>query len=164
MKTIDELKRILSKIDGRGYKAYKEIEGEYDFKNFYLYIDHAQSDPFAPMSRVRIRVPMQAADFPGYLYEGVKLIALEDIIARIIKNEINKLNIKPSGTGNSGFIFIDAGGQEVIKRTAVKITTDFIEARLSIGLPAAGRTIKGQAALAIFLDILPLLAEKMPLF
>lgn len=160
MKTIDELKRILSKIDGRGYKAYKEIEGEYDFKNFYLYIDHAQSDPFAPMSRVRIRVPMQAADFPGYLYEGVKLIALEDIVARIIKKEINALNLKPSGTDNSSIIFIDAGGQEVIKRTAVKITSEFVEARLSVGLPAVGRTIKGQAASAIFFEVLPLLAEK----
>lgn len=159
MRTAEDLKRILSRIDGRGYKAYKELEGSYDLGNCYLYIDHAQADPFAPMSRTRIRVPMNKAGFPDYLYQGVKLIALEDILARIIKREIEKLNLKPSGTGNSGLIYIDAGGQEVIKRTAVKITSDFVEARLSIGLPAAGRTIKGKEALRIFNDVLPWLAQ-----
>jgi len=29
MKQLDELKRILRKIDGKGYKAYKDIEGGY---------------------------------------------------------------------------------------------------------------------------------------
>ncbi|SHG61806.1 Predicted ATPase of the ABC class [Thermosyntropha lipolytica DSM 11003] len=156
----EDLKRIISRIDGRGYKAYKEIEGEYELNTCYLYIDHAQADPFAPMSRIRLRVPIAKAGFPKHLYQGVKLTALEDIIARLIKKELDRLNLKPAGTGNSGLIFIDAGGQEVIKRTAVKITSEFIEARLSVGLPASGRTIKGQAALHIFLHILPLIAEK----
>ncbi|RLB75250.1 MAG: hypothetical protein DRH15_14355, partial [Deltaproteobacteria bacterium] len=44
---MNRLKALLSKIDGKGYKAYKSIEGEYSFPEFKLMIDHVQSDPFA---------------------------------------------------------------------------------------------------------------------
>ncbi|MBN1222300.1 MAG: isopentenyl-diphosphate delta-isomerase, partial [Candidatus Aminicenantes bacterium] len=56
MRSRDDLKMILSQIDGRGYKAYKDIEGTYDFGEYQLDIDRAQADPFAPPSRVRVRL------------------------------------------------------------------------------------------------------------
>jgi len=34
MQTQEDLKRILARIDGRGYKAYKDVEGSYDFGDF----------------------------------------------------------------------------------------------------------------------------------
>ncbi|HCD10468.1 MAG TPA: isopentenyl-diphosphate delta-isomerase, partial [Thermoanaerobacter sp.] len=48
--TKEDLKKKLDKIDGKGYKAYKDLEGEYEFEKFILYIDHVQGDPFAPPS------------------------------------------------------------------------------------------------------------------
>ena len=33
----EDLRRILSRIDGRGFKAYKDIAGQYDFGGFTLY-------------------------------------------------------------------------------------------------------------------------------
>ncbi|MBO8158436.1 ABC-ATPase domain-containing protein [Thermosyntropha sp.] len=159
MRNVTDLKMILDKIDGRGYKAYKTLEGSYDLKICHLYIDHVQADPFAPPSRMRIRVPMDRAGFPYYLYEGIKVTALEDIIARIIKSELMKSNLKSEGAGNSGLIFIDAGGQEIIKRTAVKITSEMVEARISVGLPAAGRRIKGDAAINLLTSIIPQIAS-----
>ena len=54
MKSSVELKNELFKIDGKGYKAYKVLEGKYDFKKYVLSIDHVQGDPFASPSRVRI--------------------------------------------------------------------------------------------------------------
>ena len=47
MKSSVELKNELFKIDGKGYKAYKVLEGKYDFKKYVLSIDHVQGDPFA---------------------------------------------------------------------------------------------------------------------
>ena len=41
------LKDHLLRIDGKGYKAYKEIKGRYAFPGFWLFIDHVQGDPFA---------------------------------------------------------------------------------------------------------------------
>jgi len=31
MRSKEDLRRTLQRIDGRGYKAYKDIEGQYDF-------------------------------------------------------------------------------------------------------------------------------------
>ncbi len=51
-----DLKRELDRIDGRGYKSYKDLEGQYSFNNYILVIDHVQGDPFASPSRVRVIV------------------------------------------------------------------------------------------------------------
>ncbi len=59
------------------------------------------------------------------------------------------------GIGISGEVFIDAGAQTVIERTAVQIDGEFIEARLQVGLPAKGRTILGQQAKEMLLKELP---------
>ena len=32
MKDFNDLKRELNRINGKGYKAYKDLEGQYDFK------------------------------------------------------------------------------------------------------------------------------------
>ena len=49
MKTQAELQTKLREIDHKGYKAYKVLEGEYDFGAYRLCIDHVQGDPFAPL-------------------------------------------------------------------------------------------------------------------
>jgi predicted ABC-class ATPase len=43
-------------------------------------------------------------------------------------------------------VSIDAGGQPVLERSAVRIGPDFVEARLQVGLPAAGRRVLGREA------------------
>ncbi len=68
MKPHFELKSILQGIDGKGYKFYKELEGEYDFGEYYIYIDHVQGDPFASPSRMRVRVGQDIAGFPDDTY------------------------------------------------------------------------------------------------
>ncbi|MBU7028614.1 MAG: ATPase, partial [Theionarchaea archaeon] len=64
MQTAQDLKRILQRIDGRGYKAYKDIQGGYTFTNDILLIDYVQGDPFASPSRVRVQIPQKGAQFP----------------------------------------------------------------------------------------------------
>ena len=56
MKSASDLKRELDRINGRGYKVYKDLEGQYKFDNYVLSIDHVQGDPFASSSRVRVIV------------------------------------------------------------------------------------------------------------
>jgi len=45
---------MLARIDHRGYPAYKELQGMYDFGAYMLSIDHVQGDPFAAPSKVHI--------------------------------------------------------------------------------------------------------------
>ena len=57
MKPLAELERTLDRIDGCGYRAYKELQGSYGANNFVLHVDHVQGDPFAAPSRLRAVVP-----------------------------------------------------------------------------------------------------------
>ena len=42
MKTSEDLKQILERIDHRGYPAYKDTRGAYQFGTYILGIDHVQ--------------------------------------------------------------------------------------------------------------------------
>ncbi|SHM63863.1 Predicted ATPase of the ABC class [Caldanaerovirga acetigignens] len=164
MRTKEELKKIIARINGRGYKAYKEVQGDYDFGDFILYIDHVQGDPYAAPSRVRLRVDIKRAGFPAELFKTpVRTTALEDFLAREAAAVIRNLP-RVKGTGGSGEIYIDKGGQEILKRTAVKVCHDYVEARLSVGLPAFGRRINGSGAETLLFSNLPQIAEKALLY
>ena len=56
MQTSNELDALLSRIDHRGYPAYKDTRGQYQFPGYILSIDHVQGDPFASNSRLSILI------------------------------------------------------------------------------------------------------------
>lgn len=160
MAGVDELRRTLSRIDGRGYKAYKDIKGSYEFEKFTLYIDHVQGDPFASPSKIRVRVPQATAQMPKELFNTkVRLIALQDVLARGMRQTIRSKAKGRRGTGKSGLITIDAGGQEVLERTAMVVTKTWVEARLHVGLPASGRRVLGQQAEVMLTHEIPMIVE-----
>lgn len=158
--TKEDLRKNIQRINGRGYKAYKDLEGEYNFGNWKLYLDHAQGDPFASPSRLRVRVPQTMAKFPKELFKNhIRRIALQDYLARQFAQAIRKFVKGRRGTGKSGLVAIDAGAQEILERTAVIINEEFVEARLVVGLPAHGRTVLGRECEAILLNELPRVVE-----
>lgn len=148
-----KLLKILERIDGRGYKAYNDIKGRYKYNFFTLVVEHVQRDPFASPSLLRIF--MDDMTFPVELLKnnGQK-IAVADYIGRKFNNSINKHSSK-TGSGKSGLIKIDSGGQEILERTSVIITESSLEIRFSLGLPARGRTILGKEAKNILFKQLP---------
>jgi len=161
MRSREDLRRILDHIDHKGYKAYKEIEGEYDFSDFTLFIDHVQGDPFASPSRVRVRVSQRTAGFPDELLNTrIRRIALGDYLTRQFQRAIKDSVKGGRGIGNSGVIGIDAPGQEVLERTSILITRDFVEARFVMGLPASGRTVLSREASEMFFHEVPVLAKR----
>ncbi len=165
MQTLEQLRKKLLAIDGKGYKAYKGIAGEYRGGNFTLYIDYVQGDPFASPSRVRLRVAQDIAGFPEGAYNPkIRNTALCDFLNRQILKTIQKLAKGSRGTGKSGMVSVDKPGQQVLERTAVVINSSYVEARVSIGLPARGRRILGKQAVAMFLDELPRIVQQAMLF
>ena len=157
----EELRSRLRRIDGRGYKAYKEIQGSYRIGELELHVDHVQGDPFAAPSLLRARFPQERACLPSDLFAGrVRRTALADFLARRIEGHIHHRARGRRGSGRSGLISIDAGGQEVLERTAVAIDPRWVEARLEVGLPAAGRRVLGGEAEAILCEELPRIAEE----
>ncbi len=160
MRGEEELERLLRRIDGRGYKAYKELQREcFALQGFELFVDHVQGDPFAAPSRMRLRVPMETAGVPGDLFaDAVRRTAFEDFVARAVAGAIRRETRGQRGSGKSGRVQIDAGGQQMLERSAVSVTGRFLEARLEVGLPAAGRRVLGREAEALLLDELPAVA------
>lgn len=162
---METLKKKLSGIDGRGYKSYKKIHGSYQFPVYDLYIDHAQGDPFAPPSAVRVRVPLSNTQFPkDILLTRIQRIAVADYLARKFVKKIQQISKGSRGTGNSGIIQVDAGKQEVLERTAMVIGTTYVEARIQVGLPAFERRVNAKAAASIFFHELPTITEQALLF
>lgn len=155
-----ELRDTLRSIDGRNYKAYHAVLGEYVFPGFRLTIDHVQGDPFAAPSRLRVAVPQSRAQFPPECFPShVRRVALEDYIARQFAAAIRRFVRGERGMGKSGLIAVDCGRQEILERTACKIDKHWVEVRFVVGLPAEGRTCLGQQAAVMFFDELPRVVE-----
>ncbi|HAV43409.1 TPA: ATPase [bacterium] len=154
------LKRNLERIDGRGYRAYQEIKGRYEFEGSTLFIDYVQGDPFAPPSRIRVRIPQEITGFPREFYEKrICNIALCDFLTRRFEDNIKRFVKGNRGTGNSGRVTIDYPGQEILPRSSMVVTREYVEARFSMGLPARGRRVLAQAAEAMFFEELPKLVS-----
>lgn len=154
------LEQRLLQIDRRGYPAYKDLAGSYDFPGYALYIDHVQGDPFASPSMLRVRVPQKLAGFPPELYASpVRRVALEDYVARRFAAAIRRYVKGNRGTGKSGMVAVDVGGQEILERTACVVNSQFVEVRFSAGLPAAGRTVLAHEAHAMFYQEIPQLVK-----
>ncbi len=151
-----ELAVLLDRLEGRGYKAYRDLEGDWRFDDFALHVDRVQSDPFAAPSRLRLRVGLERARLPASVLEGrTRRMASASFLARAFHDAIREQPLPRRGTGKSGLVTIDAGGPEVLERTAVTFSADFVEARIEVGLPAAGRRVLGRDARRLLLDALP---------
>ena len=161
MRTFDDLRTILARIDGRGYKAYKDLQGAYADPRFTLFIDHVQGDPFASPSKIRVRVHAAVAMLPPDLFSSrVRRVAFQDFLIREAHHAIHQICQGNRGIGKSGLVAVDVGGQEVLERTAMVVTPEWVEARLSLGLPAQGRTVLGRQAEAMLCRELPEIAER----
>lgn len=158
-----ELRNLLKKIDHRGYPAYKETKGKYQFEQYILSIDHVQGDPFAAPSKVSVQILGKQAGFDKALYDlPWKRIALQDYLLRNIANVIKEYSFKAKGSGKSGMIGISQPGQEILNRSACVMDskTGDITLRLEVGFPANGRTINAKELEKILFDFLPLSIKK----
>ncbi len=151
-----QLKNILNQLEGKSYKAYHDIKGQFEFDQFTLLVDHVQGDPFARPSRIRVRVSQGVAQFPpGAFHNHSREIGLRDFLARCFCQAARKHTKGNRGTGHSGLIRMEKPGQEILERSSVIINNDFVEARFVMGLPGFGRRIAGQHAIAMFFNELP---------
>lgn len=163
MKSQEVLKNMLARIDHRGYPAYKELQGMYDFGAYMLSIDHVQGDPFAAPSKVHIEVPGQKAGFPKEYYDTEdKRTAVQDFVLRLFAGEVQNYSFQAKGSGKSGLLSVSRCGQEILSRSACQMDnhTGSVTVRLEIGFPAHGRTIDAKALEKILFGYLPECVKK----
>ena len=163
MQTAAELRSLLNRIDRRGYPAYKDTRGTYQFPNYILSIDHVQGDPFAAPSRLSILVKGRAAGFPPELYDRPhRRIALQDQLTRRFGAAAERFSFQAKGSGQSGLIAVSRCGQEVLERTACRLDpkSGDVLMRFEVGFPANGRTVNAGELGKILFDFLPKCAEQ----
>lgn len=155
-----DLRTILIRIDGRGYKAYREIQGSWRFPQFLLRIDHVQGDPFADPSRVRVFLTPQVTELPPHACDPrPRALGTAAFLARSFSKGARRFSCR-QGTGRSGEIRMEGPGQEVLPQTAVLVSPDgSVEARFTAGLPAQGRRVMAAAAVDLLLERVPSLVE-----
>ena len=153
------LLNLLKRIDGKGYKAYKELERkEFLFEDIKIRVSHVQGDPFATPSVMEISAENKFSR--GFFDKKHKKIALEDFLIRSAYKKANNLSQK-SGTGHSGEIVIPKPSQEVLERSMLTIYKDRIVLRVFAGLPAFGRKIAGDNAIKLFKNLFTLGKETL---
>jgi len=152
-----DLAAELKRLDGKGYKAYKDLGGGWELPletstakiSCILFMDHVQGDPYAAPSRMRLRISRKDSAIPTETTENrARRVALEDYLTRVADRM----------AGRSG-VRVDVGGQEVLPRTSCMVNGDFAEFRLAADLPAKGRRIKGGEARRLLLEDLPEVAR-----
>lgn len=157
MKTSADLRELLNRIDHKGYPAYKDTKGSWQFEGYVLSIDHVQGDPFAAPSKVSVYVPGKLAAFPTELYDHKhKRIALQDYLIRQFAKQVQTFTFKAKGSGKSGLLSVSHCGQEILERTACELDKNgSVSVRMEIGFPANGRTINARELSKILFDFLP---------
>jgi predicted ABC-class ATPase len=161
MRSPGDLERTLSRLDGRGYSAYKDIKGSYDFGAFILYIDHVQGDPFAAPSRFRATVDRVSAGVPDdWVSTPARCTALADYLTRRFAVYCERFEAGSRGSGQSGLVDISRPRQEVLRRTSVIVDDKTIEVRFLVGLPAQSRHVLARQAHAMLLDEAPDLLQQ----
>lgn len=163
MQSAVELKQLLDRIDHKGYPAYKDTKGQYQFQGYVFSIDHVQGDPFASPSKVSVQVKGSTAGFPEELYKGRhQRAALQDEMTRQFYRAIQKYAFRAKGSGKSGLISVSKCGQEVLERTACEINpkNGDVKLRFEVGFPANGRTINARELEKIVFGFLPECVEQ----
>lgn len=163
MKTAEDLKKLLERIDRKGYPAYKETKGTYQWSNYCLTIEHVQGDPFASPSKVRIDIAGKRAGFEPYFFDTKeKRIAFQDYLLRRMAKAVREYSFQAKGSGKSGLIGISQPGQEILERSACQVQPEKgdITVRIDVGFPAHGRTIQSGELRKILFEFIPKCVEQ----
>ncbi len=147
------LQGILRSIDGRGYGAYRELQGKtFHFDFFTLTVERVQADPYAPPSWVRVVIPKEVMQLPPHTWSNpVRTVALRDFLVRVFHRLVAR----------DRALRIDPPGQEILDRAACQVQEGEVTLRFFVQLPARGRRILGREAERIFLHRIPDVLERI---
>lgn len=161
VRSFEQLRSTLQRLDGGSYGAYKQLHGEWGDEVLSLAIDHVQGDPFAAPSRLRLRLHASLHEIPEPLRSmPTRRTALADFLLRRFAGQVAGATDR-SGSGKSGLVLVDAGGAQILPRSGCAFVGDALELRFRAGLPARGRRVMGRQAARLLTEDLPAAARRM---
>jgi len=146
------LRRILGRIDGRGYGAYRVLRGiTIDYGIARAVFAKVQSDPYAPPSVLEAFIPSKNHGLPEEFLRAEFETPLTDYVARAVYTALASVRRK-CGSGYSCYIGFPKPGPWVLRRSCVDLKNGGIVLRLYVGLPASGRRVLGGKAFTLLAD------------
>jgi predicted ABC-class ATPase len=154
----ESVSRILRRIDGRGYKAYKELLGASEaVDGILLRVTRVQGDPFAPPSVVEARFTVRVGE---WALSGDRVIAVADLFHRLLEPALRRHSLAGAGEGGSGRLSVPRPSPIMIPRSTVEVrragggVAEFT-VRVWVGLPSRRRRVLGDVAEELILARLP---------
>jgi len=150
-----EISRVLSRIDGRGYGAYKELLDAYEaVDGVMLRVSRVQSDPYAPPSVVEARL---AVDLRSRL--PLDPVPVADLFHRALYGLLGRYGIDGAGEGGGGRLSLPKPSPIIVPRSAVeaRVRGSRVEftVRVWAGLPSRRRRVLGSVCEELLLERLP---------
>ena len=147
------IERVLRSIDGKGYKAYKELlHKEETIDGITVCITRVQGDPFAPPSVVEVKTSLS--------FHPEEPIPFTDLLHRKLFYLFPKFSLRGAGEGKSGIITLPRPSHIVIPRSAVEIKKNSLTVRFWVGLPSRRRRVLGEVARELLLERVPSLVRE----
>ena len=114
MPDTDRLLRLLERLDGRPYPAYRDLEGTWRIDDLTLHVDRVQGDPFAAPSRVRVSLASGLA--PHIIEDPDRRLAAEDWYLRRFGHYLSG---QRRGSGRSGELHVYRPGSGYRRRHGI---------------------------------------------
>jgi predicted ABC-class ATPase len=146
-----DLSNELTALEGTSYGRYKSLRGKWWAGPAILDISKVQADPYAPPSRVALSFDGDTADLlPDWYATPERRRAVAVLLAKRLKKACPTRDLR-----------IDAGGQEILRRSSCEIGEDgSVVFRLGAQLPGHGRRIAGRQAARLLCEELPDAADE----
>jgi len=141
---------VLRRIDGRGYKAYRELLGVSErVRGVVVRVVRVQGDPYAPPSVVELRARLRLGRFT-LSYPVAVADWIYRRLYRVLRSSSRRL-----GEGRSGFLGLPRPSNAMLRRSGVVVEGEYVRMRVWVGLPSRRRRILGDAARELLLEVLP---------
>ena len=165
MKDKQEFYGLLGEIDGRDFTEYSRIIGDYDFSRYVLKVTRVPVESDDTATIFVVRVPSAVAGFPPNLYTtAIRRTALEDLLVRKLAEAISRVAAYDDQGLSRRRLSVATPGQKILPRSALVISDDYIEARLTVQLPARRGQILGEEARHVFFEELPAVVNAALIF
>lgn len=165
MKDKQEFFELLGEIDGRDYSEYSRILGDYDFSRYILKVSRIPAEQDESGTMFVVRVPTAIAGFPPNLYAtAIRRTALEDLLVRKVSDAIEQTAAYDDRGISRRRLSTATPGQKILPRSALVISDDYIEARLTVQLPARRGSVLGEEARHVFFEELPAIVNAALIF
>src|SRR5690606_33673374 len=121
-----DLSNELTALEGASYGRFKSLRGEWPTADAMLDIVKVQSDPFAPPSRITLAFdPEQADPLDEWYATEARRRAVAVLLAKRFRRACKSKDLR-----------IDAGGQEILRRSSCEVGPDgSVVFRLGAQLP-----------------------------